>query len=87
MAKRLIVAEKPSVGREIAKVLGCRERVAGAIRGEGDIVTWAVGHLVEQCYPEDMDDRYKEWKKRKICRSFRIRSSLRCIKAARNSSA
>ena len=63
MGKRLIVAEKPSVGRDIAKVLGCREQVTGAIRGEGDIVTWAVGHLVEQCYPEDMDDKYKEWKK------------------------
>lgn len=63
MGKRLIVAEKPSVGRDIAKVLGCREREDGAIRGEGDIVTWAVGHLVEQCYPEDMDDKYKEWKK------------------------
>ena len=46
MGKRLIVAEKPSVGRDIAKVLGCREREDGAIRGEGDIVTWAVGHLV-----------------------------------------
>ena len=42
MGKRLIVAEKPSVGREIAKVLGCREREDGAIRGECDIVTWAV---------------------------------------------
>ncbi len=63
MGKRLIVAEKPSVGRDIAKVLGCRERADGSIIGETDIVTWAVGHLVEQCYPEDMDDKYKEWKK------------------------
>ena len=61
MGKRLVVAEKPSVGRDIARVLGCKESIDGAITGENDIVTWAVGHLVEQCYPEDMDDRYKEW--------------------------
>ena len=62
MGKRLIVAEKPSVGREIAKVLGCRENVKGAIIGKKDVVTWASGHLVEQCMPEEMDDRYKDWR-------------------------
>ena len=61
MGKRLIVAEKHSVGKDIAKVLGCREKVDGALCGEHDIVTWAFGHLLEQCYPEDMDDKYKEW--------------------------
>ena len=62
MGKRLIVAEKPSVGRDIAKVLNCKEQVSGAIIGENDIITWAFGHLVSQCYPEEMDERYKEWK-------------------------
>ena len=49
MGKRLIVAEKPSVGRDIAKVLGCRDRIDGAICGENDVITWAFGHLVSQC--------------------------------------
>ena len=62
MGKRLIVAEKASVGREIAKVLNCRQKAEGTLIGENDIVTWAAGHLVELCTPEEMDDRYKEWK-------------------------
>ena len=62
MGKRLIVAEKPSVGRDIAKVLLCNKHMKGAIAGDKDIVTWAVGHLVSQCYPEEMDDKYKEWR-------------------------
>jgi len=62
MGKKLIVAEKPSVGRDIAKVLNCEEKVEGAMLGENDIVTWAFGHLVSQCYPEEMDKRYKDWK-------------------------
>ena len=62
MNKRLIVAEKPSVGREIAKVLNCRGKAEGAIVGDQDVVTWARGHLVKQCLPNEIDDRYKEWK-------------------------
>ncbi|MBR0455098.1 MAG: DNA topoisomerase 3 [Firmicutes bacterium] len=61
MGKRLIVAEKPSVGRDIAKVLNCKDQLDGAIGGENDIVTWAFGHLASQCYPEEMDEKYKEW--------------------------
>ena len=62
MGKRLIVAEKPSVGKDIAKVLNCREQHKGYIVGDNDIVTWAVGHLVELCYPDELDEKYKEWK-------------------------
>lgn len=62
MAKRLIVAEKPSVGRDIANVLNCMERGTGCQIGDNDIVTWAVGHLVELCYPDELDEKYKEWK-------------------------
>ena len=62
MAKRLIVAEKPSVGKDIAKVLNCRVSHKGYIIGDNDIVTWAVGHLVELCYPDELDEKYKEWK-------------------------
>ena len=62
MGKRLIVAEKKSVGQEIANILNCREKVDGARKGDNDIVTWARGHLVGLCNPEDIDDKYKEWK-------------------------
>ena len=62
MGKRLIVAEKKSVGQEIAKALNCREKIDGARKGENDIVTWARGHLVELCNPEELDDKYTEWK-------------------------
>lgn len=57
MGKRLIVAEKKSVGQEIAKALNCREKIDGARKGENDIVTWARGHLVELCNPEELDDK------------------------------
>lgn len=59
MGKRLIIAEKPPVGRDIAKVLNCRENGNGCLIGGNDIVTWAVGHLVGLCYP---DERYTEWR-------------------------
>ena len=62
MGKRLIIAEKPSVGRDIAKVLNCRENGNGCLIGSNDIVTWAVGHLVGLCYPDEMDERYTEWR-------------------------
>lgn len=62
MSKRLIIAEKPSVGRDIANVLNCRENGNGCRVGENDIVTWAVGHLVGLCYPDEMDEKYKEWR-------------------------
>ena len=62
MSKRLIIAEKPAVGRDIANVLNCRKNSTGCRIGDNDIVTWAVGHLVGLCYPDEMDDRYKEWK-------------------------
>ena len=62
MGKRLIIAEKPSVGRDIAKVLNCRENGNGCLIGSNDIVTWAIGHLVGLCYPDEMDERYTEWR-------------------------
>ena len=62
MGKRLIVAEKPSVGRDIANVLNCKERGRGYLIGDNDIVTWAVGHLVGLCYPDEMDEKYVDWK-------------------------
>ena len=46
MGKSLVLAEKPSVARDIARVLGCNQKSNGAIEGTKYIVTWAVGHLV-----------------------------------------
>ena len=62
MGKRLIIAEKPSVGRDIANVLNCRENGDGCRIGAHDIVTWAVGHLVGLCYPDELDKKYTDWK-------------------------
>lgn len=61
MATQLIIAEKPSVARDIGKVLGCKKRGDGFIEGNDYIVTWAVGHLVTLCEPEDYDEKLKKW--------------------------
>ncbi len=58
----VVVAEKPSVGRDIAKVLGCRDRGEGFLKGENYLVTWAVGHLVTLCEPDEIDEKYKKWR-------------------------
>ncbi|WP_244833001.1 DNA topoisomerase III [Clostridium sp. BJN0001] len=62
MSKILVLAEKPSVGRELAKVLGCRENKGAYIEGSKYVVTWAMGHLVGLMDPEGYDNKYKEWK-------------------------
>ena len=61
MGKRLIIAEKPSVGRDIANVLNCREKGEGCLSSNTDIVTWAVGHLVGLCSPDEIDEKYTKW--------------------------
>ena len=61
MKKILVLAEKPSVGRDIARVLGCKNDKNGYIEGSKYIVTWALGHLVTLADPESYDDRYKSW--------------------------
>lgn len=60
--KSLIIAEKPSVARDIARVMKCTRQISGAIEGEKYIVTWGLGHLVTLADPEDYDKKYKEWK-------------------------
>lgn len=60
--KSLIIAEKPSVARDIARVLRCGKNLNGAIEGEKYVVTWGLGHLVTLADPEDYDPKYKEWK-------------------------
>lgn len=60
--KALVLAEKPSVARDIARVLKCSKKGNGVLEGERYIVTWALGHLVTLADPEEYDKKYKEWK-------------------------
>src|SRR3712207_5101376 len=59
---RLIVAEKPSVGRDIASALGRHRRGLGALAGEGWTVTWALGHLAELAPPDAYGEQFKRWR-------------------------
>lgn len=60
--KSLVLAEKPSVARDIARVLKCGKKINGALEGDRYVVTWGLGHLVTLADPEDYDPKYKEWK-------------------------
>lgn len=62
MSKTLVLAEKPSVARDIARVLGCKQKGNGCIIGPNYIITWALGHLVTLADPDAYDDRYKAWR-------------------------
>ncbi|EPP68867.1 DNA topoisomerase III, partial [Staphylococcus epidermidis Scl22] len=59
--KSLILAEKPSVGRDIANALNLQQKSNGYIEGKQYIVTWALGHLVTNATPEQYNPSYKEW--------------------------
>ena len=59
---KLIVAEKPSVARDIARVLKCGERKDGYMQGTDYMVSWALGHLVTLVEPDELDERYKKWR-------------------------
>lgn len=60
--KSLVLAEKPSVGREIGRVLKCNKKAKGYLEGPQYVVTWALGHLVTLAEPDDYDKRLKEWR-------------------------
>lgn len=60
--KSLVLAEKPSVARDIARVLKCGRKLNGAMEGDKYIVSWALGHLVTLDDPEGYDKKYREWK-------------------------
>ncbi len=62
MAKTLVLTEKPSVARDIARVLGCKKNGSGCIIGDKYIITWALGHLVTLADPEAYDNKYKTWR-------------------------
>lgn len=59
----LVLAEKPSVARDIARVLGAREKGENCLIGKDYVVTWALGHLVTLKEPQELDERYTRWKK------------------------
>jgi DNA topoisomerase-3 len=56
-----VIAEKPSVARDIAEVLGARSRGQGSLSGNGYVVTWAVGHLASLAQPHEIQPRWKRW--------------------------
>ncbi|HEY8627550.1 MAG TPA: toprim domain-containing protein, partial [Gaiellaceae bacterium] len=63
MSKTLIVAEKPSVGRDLAGALpGTFEKNEAFLESDEYVVTWAVGHLVELAQPEEYDEKFKKWR-------------------------
>src|SRR5512133_3584286 len=70
MAKTLVIAETPSVGRDLARVLpgpfekksGAGERQERSLEGPEHIISWAVGHLVQLAGPDEYDDKYKKWR-------------------------
>ena len=62
MAKTLVLTEKPSVARDIARVFGCKKNGNGCIIGDRYIITWALGHLVTLADPEAYDNKYKTWR-------------------------
>lgn len=79
MGKILVIAEKPSAGQDMAKVLGCSDRKNGYIENEKYIVTWAVGHLIGLKMPEEHDPSLKEWKMESLPLIFDIKDSLKII--------
>lgn len=59
--KSLVIAEKPSVARDIARTLRCQKKLSGAMEGKEYVVTWALGHLVTLADPEEYDPKYAHW--------------------------
>ena len=59
---KLVITEKPSVAQSIAKVIGAKNRFDGYLEGNGYIVSWCIGHLVEMVPPEGYGEIYRRWK-------------------------
>src|SRR3954468_4345601 len=63
MGKTLVIAEKPSVGRDLVATLpGAFTKHEGYLESEEHVVTWAVGHLVQLAEPDEYDAKYKKWR-------------------------
>ena len=82
---KLVLAEKPSVAQSIAKVLGAAKREDGYLEGNGYVVSWCVGHLVELAQPEVYDAKYSKWAyslidlPRFLYLLFKVSNSLFCF--------
>ena len=63
MGYRLVIAEKPSVAQSIAKVIGAEKKKDGYLEGNGYLVSWCFGHLVELCEPQEYDPKYEKWRR------------------------
>ena len=61
MSRTLIIAEKPSVARDYARVLHCKEKGEGCLFNDEYVVSWAIGHLIELCEPDSYDEKFKKW--------------------------
>jgi DNA topoisomerase-3 len=57
-----VLAEKPSVARDIARVLGAEKRGKGYLQGNGYVVTWAIGHLVSLAEPHQINPQWRQWR-------------------------
>src|SRR6476619_54780 len=63
VSKTLVIAEKPSVGRDLARVLkGPFQKNEGFLEGPEHVITWAVGHLVQLAEPDEYDEKFKKWR-------------------------
>jgi len=60
---KLVIAEKPSVAQSLAKVIGATNKCDGYLEGNGYVVSWCVGHLVELAEPGAYDEKYEKWRK------------------------
>ena len=58
-----VLAEKPSVARDIARVLGATSQGDGYLHGNGYVVTWAIGHLVALAQPHEIDPQWRRWRR------------------------
>lgn len=59
---KLVIAEKPSVARSIAAILGATQKRNGYLEGNGYLISWCVGHLVELAVPSTYDEKYGKWR-------------------------
>ena len=81
--KTLIISEKPSVAKDIARLMGCQNRKQGYIEGNEYIVTWALGHLIGLKYPEEHDPKYKRWVIEDLPLVFDLAESLKVLPATK----
>ena len=87
VAKTLVIAEKPSVGRDLASALpGTFDKSEGYLESSDYVITWAVGHLLTLWEPEDYDERFKKWRTADLPSFRRSSSSSRGTGNRRSSS-